>query len=88
MRYLVEKGSVTIDGISLTVNAVGENTFSVALIPHSLAQTTMQWCGVGTRVNIETDILGKYVERLLRPAETAPQKGDISLDFLAKNGFL
>lgn len=88
MRYLVEKGSVTVDGISLTVNAVGAQTFGVAVIPHSLARTTLQWCEPGTRVNIETDILGKYVERLLRPAESEPPEGGIDLDFLARNGFV
>ncbi len=88
IRYLVEKGSVAIDGISLTVNAVAEQTFSVAVIPHSLAKTTLQWCEPGVRVNVETDILGKYVERLLRPAQSTPKEGSISLDFLAKNGFM
>jgi riboflavin synthase len=88
IRYLVEKGSVAIDGISLTVNAVAEQTFSVAVIPHSLAKTTLQWCEPGVRVNVETDILGKYVERLLRPAQSIPKEGSISLDFLAKNGFM
>lgn len=88
MRYLVEKGSVTVDGISLTVNAVSERTFGIAVIPHSLARTTLQWCEAGTRVNIETDILGKYVERLLRPAASEPEDEGIDLDFLAENGFL
>lgn len=88
MRYLVEKGSVAVDGISLTVNAVTDSSFAVAVIPHSLARTTLQWCEAGSRVNIETDILGKYVERLQRPAGALPGKPDLTLDFLAKNGFL
>ncbi|ABA88692.1 riboflavin synthase [Syntrophotalea carbinolica DSM 2380] len=88
MRLLVEKGSVTVDGISLTVNSVAERSFGIAVIPHSLSKTTLQWCEPGTQVNIETDILGKYVERLLRPAATDTEQGSISLDFLAKNGFL
>lgn len=88
MRYLVEKGSVTVDGISLTVNAVAERSFGIAVIPHSLARTTLQWCEPGTRVNIETDILGKYVERLLHPAASEPEKSPIDLDFLARNGFV
>ncbi|MGE4545878.1 MAG: riboflavin synthase [Pedobacter sp.] len=88
IRYLVEKGSVAIDGISLTVNSVSERSFSVAIIPHSLAKTTLQWCEPGAKVNIETDILGKYVERLLRPVQSGSKEGAISLDFLAKNGFM
>lgn len=88
IRYLVEKGSVAIDGISLTVNAVTDRSFSVAVIPHSLAKTTLQWCKPGVRVNVETDILGKYVERLLRPTQLQSNEASISLDFLAKNGFM
>lgn len=87
-RYLVEKGSVAIDGISLTVNSVSAQGFSVAVIPHSLAKTTLQERRVGSTVNIETDLLGKYVERLLRPASERGEEGALSLDMLAKNGFL
>lgn len=88
MRYLVEKGSVAVDGISLTVNSVAENSFSLAVIPHSLERTTLKDCVEGSRVNIETDLLGRYVERLLT-GEDASQSGEgISLEFLAKNGFM
>jgi riboflavin synthase len=88
-RYLVEKGSVAVDGISLTVNAVGEDTFDVAVIPLSLAKTTLQDRPVGARVNIETDILGKYVERLLSNRGTeSPETASLGLEFLAKHGFL
>lgn len=88
LRYLVEKGSVAVDGISLTVNAVTENSFSVAIIPHSLAKTTLQDCREGTAVNIETDLIGRYVERLLAgKSESGTGKG-LSLEFLAKNGFM
>jgi len=88
-RYLVEKGSVAIDGISLTVNEVGKDTFGLAVIPLSLAKTTLQERRVGSRVNIETDILGKYVERLLRFREAEPADGgSVDLEFLAKHGFL
>ena len=88
MRYLVEKGSVAVDGISLTVNEVSENSFSVAVIPHSLALTTLKDCREGTLVNIETDLIGRYVERLLPTSESSKDRSDISLDFLAKNGFM
>jgi riboflavin synthase len=90
-RYLVEKGSVTIDGISLTVNTVAQETFGLTIIPLSLAKTTLQDRKVGSRVNIETDILGKYVERLLQYRGTDQHEADsgsVDLDFLAKHGFL
>lgn len=64
-RYLVEKGSVTIDGVSLTVAATGEDWFSVALIPHTLDVTTLGLRNPGDTVNLEVDVLAKYVERLL-----------------------
>ena len=88
VRYLVEKGSVAVDGISLTVNAVGENRLHLAVIPHTLEKTTLQERRVGDRVNIETDLLGKYVERLLQPAGGTASAGGLSVDFLAKHGFL
>ena len=84
-RYLVEKGSVTIDGISLTVNAVAQETFSVNIIPHTYASTTLAGLKTGDRVNIETDIIGKYVERLTSPWKTG---GGLSMKTLAENGFI
>tara|TARA_Y100000758_G_scaffold59817_1_gene38122 strand:- start:749 stop:1324 length:576 start_codon:yes stop_codon:yes gene_type:complete len=66
-KYLVEKGSVTVDGVSLTCFDVNENCFSVALIPHTLAVTTLGSCLVGDSVNLEVDVIAKYVERLLTP---------------------
>jgi riboflavin synthase len=65
-RYLVEKGSVAVDGISLTVAALGPATFTAALIPYTLAHTNLAEARPGGRVNLEVDILAKYVERLLR----------------------
>jgi len=65
-RYLVEKGSVTIDGVSLTVASLTGEGFSVALIPHTLEVTTLGLRNVGDTVNLEVDVLAKYVERLLR----------------------
>jgi riboflavin synthase len=64
-RYLVEKGSVTVDGISLTVAAMGDDTFSVALIPHTLEVTTLGSAEVGHPVNLEVDVIARYVESLL-----------------------
>lgn len=86
-RYLVEKGSVAIDGISLTVNSVDDAGFSVNIIPHTASQTTLHLRNQGEEVNVETDILGKYVERLLaRPAALEPN--GLTLEVLAKNGFV
>lgn len=88
MRYLVEKGSVAVDGISLTVNRVEDDMFAVAVIPHSLEMTTLNTCREGSQVNIETDLLGRYVERLLTGRSTAQNDRKLNVDFLAKNGFL
>jgi len=85
MRYLVEKGSVAVDGVSLTISSVGEGSFSIAVIPHTLGRTNLPARGVGDSVNIEVDILGKYVEKLLRP-DAAGQ--GVTLDLLARSGFL
>lgn len=72
-RYVVEKGSITMDGVSLTVSAVTDDTFSVSLIPTTLALTTLGSKAVGDPVNLEVDVLAKYVERLLAAgAETRP----------------
>lgn len=87
LRYLVSKGSVAIDGISLTINSVDSSGFGVAIIPHSLERTTLKDKREGDLVNIETDILGRYVERLLQGGGSAP-RGGLSLEFLAKNGFM
>lgn len=67
LRYVVEKGSVTVDGVSLTVTEVGTESFAVALIPHTLAVTTLGFRESGSGVNLEVDVLAKYVERLLVP---------------------
>jgi riboflavin synthase len=64
-RYVVEKGSITVDGVSLTVATVGSDSFSVSLIPTTLALTTLGRKGTGERVNLEVDVIAKYVERLL-----------------------
>ncbi len=89
-RYLIEKGSVTIDGISLTVNSCTSGEFSVAIIPHTLSITTLGFRKVGDWVNIEVDVIGKYVEKLLKGGMEARAAGEGSLDteFLAKYGFI
>jgi riboflavin synthase len=87
-RFLAEKGSVAVDGISLTVNAVSEDTFSVNIIPLTSAKTTLSGRKAGDEVNIETDLLCKYVERLLQSRETKEAAGGLSLGLLAEKGFL
>ena len=88
MRYLVVKGSVAVDGISLTVNRVEHDMFSVAVIPHSVEKTTLKLCREGSQVNVETDLLGRYVERLLQGQKNPQREENLDIDFLAKNGFL
>jgi riboflavin synthase len=66
-RYIVEKGSITVEGVSLTVAALDDRGFAVALVPHTLEVTTLGQLSIGDRVNLETDVLAKYVERLLHP---------------------
>ncbi len=93
LRYIVSKGSITIDGISLTVAKVDDKSFSVSIIPHTAANTTLLEHKPGDRVNLETDMIGKYVEKLLKPApEEEPDSGTgtgsgITMEFLAKHGF-
>ncbi len=87
-RFLVEKGSVAVDGISLTVAEVSDQSFTVAVIPHTLAQTTLQHKDIGARLNIESDIIGKYVERFLRKDGGTAGPSAVDFEFLAKHGFL
>lgn len=87
MRYIVEKGSVTVDGISLTVAQVWENRFSVSVIPHTQEHTVLKERTEGDFVNLETDIIGKYVEKLLQPAKEPRKESKITKEFLAKYGY-
>ena len=89
-RYIIEKGSITIDGVSLTVNSCGKGTFSVSIIPHTLKITTLGLLRVGSKVNIEVDIIGKYVEKLLAPKEGSEGDSGHALNpgFLAQHGFM
>lgn len=87
LRYIVEKGSIAIDGISLTVAKVTDRDFSVSIIPHTAACTVLSQRKTGDTVNLENDIIGKYVEKLMKPAEDA-RSGGVSLDMLARNGFI
>lgn len=90
LRYCVHKGSVTIDGISMTINEVAEHALSVAVIPHTAKVTTLGLKNVGDPVNLETDLIGKYVERLLQERGHLPSKPTpgIDRDYLQKRGLL
>ena len=87
LRYIVEKGSITIDGISLTVAKVFPDGFAVSVIPHTADNTVLKDKNKGDVVNLETDIIGKYVEKLLSAAEVRPAQGTIKKEFLLKYGF-
>lgn len=90
-RYIVEKGSIAVDGISLTVNTCSSGEFSVSVIPHTLKMTTLGTLQVGEYVNIEVDIIGKYVEKLLLPgvgSNAGKREGHgIDAAFLSEHGF-
>jgi riboflavin synthase len=89
-KYLAEKGSITVDGISLTINHLRGHVLSLNLIPHTAERTNIGTWQVATKVNLEVDILARYIERLLLGDKAAEVKAEskISLDFLAQNGFL
>jgi riboflavin synthase len=92
-KYLAEKGSITVDGVSLTVNGVNGAQLLITLIPHSLQETIIGLYKVGTKVNLEVDVIARYLERLMlgdKAAYTQADGGgkDISMAFLAENGYL
>lgn len=87
LRLVVEKGSIALDGISLTVAATGRNTFSVSIIPHTAAQTVLGRRKAGDLVNLETDIIGKYVEKLMGREPELKTQSAITREFLTRHGF-
>lgn len=88
MKYVVEKGSIAIDGISLTVAAVTDTTFQVSIIPHTAAETILGQKAAGDMVNLENDIIGKYVEKLMQYGKSEGKPDSrITMGFLAKAGF-
>lgn len=87
MKYIPYKGSVCIDGISLTVNEVEQNRFKLTIVPHTAEQTTIAEFQVGTQVNLEVDQIARYLERLIKGAEQ-PSRSDISMSLLAQAGFI
>jgi riboflavin synthase len=90
-RFMIEKGSVAVDGISLTINGCTQNSFDVSIIPYTSKLTTIGFKSIGDHINIETDMIGKYVAKFLsggRVNAKHSRKSDISMDILAKAGFL
>ena len=96
LKYIIEKGSITIDGISLTVAYVDNRCFKVSLIPHTAANTTLLTKKAGDIVNLENDIVGKYIDKLMHfehsenieECDTKEASGGISMEFLSQNGFM
>ncbi len=88
LKYIVQKGSVAIDGISLTVAYIDDICFKVSVIPHTSQQTTLLSKGVGNTVNLECDVIAKYVEKLLGFKDADNKENDISLEMLAEYGFM
>lgn len=98
LKYIIVKGSVAIDGISLTVVGVDQSSFAVSLIPHTAKLTTLGFKKTGDKVNLEGDVLGKYVERLLTnpadsrdngsAAENSKRQGSLDTEFLSRHGFI
>jgi riboflavin synthase len=87
-KYIAQKGSICINGISLTVNEVSGATFSVNIVPHTLAETTLGSATAGTLVNLEVDMLARYMERLMQGEAAAVDQGGVTIDLLQKSGFL
>jgi riboflavin synthase len=85
-RYIAMKGSITVDGISLTVAGLGDDWFEVAIIPHTWRETNLRELRVGDRINIEVDVLAKYVERLMTPSEDK-QESKLTMEYLIERGY-
>ena len=87
MKYIIPKGSIAIDGISLTVVDVGQESFRVSIIPHTAKETILSRKKAGDKVNLENDVIGKYVEKLLSHRQPVNNKSNITKEFLMENGF-
>ncbi|MGC9401024.1 riboflavin synthase [Vibrio genomosp. F10] len=87
-KYVAEKGSITVDGISLTVNDLRKNAFKLTIVPHTGEETTINDFQVGRKINLEVDLLARYMERLLQgQQEQSEPKSRLSMEFLQQNGF-
>lgn len=87
MHYIVEKGSIAIDGISLTVASLSDDSFCVSIIPHTAKATTLGMRKIGDTVNLENDIIGKYVEKFLTPATPTQKKNTFTREWLLQHGY-
>lgn len=87
--YVAEKGSITVDGISLTVNSLADDRFRLTIVPHTTEKTIIGGYKVGSKVNLEVDLIARYLERLLvKSNEHAPEPGGVTKDLLQKSGFM
>jgi len=88
VHYIAEKGSITVDGISLTVNSIVDQVFDVNIVPHTIASTNMGTFEVGTKVNLEVDLIARYLERLLsKDSSEASNDSALTKEMLIENGF-
>lgn len=85
-KYIVYKGSITINGISLTIASLEDNTFSISVIPHTVQNTNLIYLKPGDKVNLESDVIAKYIEKLIHKTDNVSEK--ITVDFLQKHGFM
>ncbi|MEZ9057785.1 riboflavin synthase [Vibrio pelagius] len=87
-KYVAQKGSITVDGISLTVNDLRKNSFKLTIVPHTSSETTIDQFNVGRKVNLEVDVLARYMERLLQgQQEESKSECRLTMEFLQQNGF-
>ncbi|HSL86846.1 MAG TPA: riboflavin synthase, partial [Bacteroidales bacterium] len=87
LKYIVHKGSIAIDGVSLTVAYVDDSSVRVSIIPHTKDVTTLLRKKPGSEVNLECDMIGKYIEKFIEARTKGPVKKDIDMSFLSENGF-
>ena len=89
LHYIIYKGSITVDGASLTVSKVGEGWFEISIIPHTIGNTILQYASIGTTVNLETDIFGRYIEHFMKGThQESSHTSTVTMDTLVRNGFL
>ncbi len=89
LQYVIYKGSITVDGASLTVSKVGTSWFEISIIPHTIGNTILQYASIGTTVNLETDIFGRYIEHFMKGStKESDTTGKVTMDTLLSNGFL
>ncbi len=86
-KYVAEKGSITVDGISLTVNDLRKNAFKLTIVPHTSEETTIDQFQVGRKVNLEVDVMARYMERLLQAQTHSEPESRLTMEFLQQNGF-